>query len=283
MTTENDIIKSPTLTSTETTVGNQKTKTPDDVFEHLLGQIVNDPTYLTNAKYVSVNLFEDYVELDLGANVKKQVSYNDFRNILSKTIVDTSEVQITGLLPPSNLIFFAQTPKQIRLSAYYPSSIRQLAYGAKKMEIATPNMIISHILNKDGSDWVVSSTRFFCTDQAINKLPKTFINEVNSQARIWISPLSNTYSEGRMCYGSNSMPVRFKDNNLRGLDYYYKFLWETPFNDDLGIPGLGRGFGVSNWYNHLQDIAKEKKAFPYDSLQGWSKHPDGLIPALPIR
>jgi hypothetical protein len=256
----------------------------EDEFKALMDGVENNPLYMKESVFVPVVLREDFVEVDLGNNLKKNISYADFRSIIGKIINDTSEVAVSGILPPSNLIFFSHNNKQIKLTCYYPTAIRPLKYLTSKFEIVAPNMIISHVLEKDGKDWLVKSTKFFCTDQPIRKLKTTFIDAVDHHARIFLSPFSNTYAEGRMCYGGNQMPVRYKDDNLRGLDYYYKFLWDSPFNDDLGIPALRRNQydGARAWYDLLSNNRKEKKAFPYDKVNGWTEHPDGIAPEVPI-
>jgi hypothetical protein len=257
---------------------------PEQAYDTLVAQVSSTPGIEFKAEYIGVKLFGDYVELDLGNNLKKCVSYPDFRQILGQVVTEQVKEEIPGILPPSNMIFFAITGKEIKLTCYYPSSIRPLQYHDQKMEIVTPNMLISHILKKDGKDWIVQSSTYLCTDNPVNKLPKTFINGIDHKNRIYLSALSNTYNEGRMCFGNNSMPVRFRDDNLRGLDYYYRFLWETPFNDDLGLYALSRGdHSVSSWYHSLEDLAKNNKSYPYERLQGYTKHPDGLVPAAPLR
>lgn len=273
--------------STETTVselqGETAVQTPEQAYDALVKANSEKPSIEFDTSFISANFFSDYVEMDLGKNVKKCLSYPDFRKILNNVVHEESKEELPGILPPSNIIFFSQNAKEIRLTCYYPSSIRTLHYANRKREIVTPNMIISHILGKDGKDWIVKSSRYFCTDNPVSKLPKTFIYEVNHGNRIYLSAMSNTYADAKMCFGNNSMPVRFKDDNLRGLDYYYKFLWETAFNDDLGIAAISRGSYVNEWYQTLVDAATEKKKFPYERLVGWTKHPDGIIAADPIR
>jgi hypothetical protein len=251
-------------------------------FDKVVAELTASPDSNFSANYLDVKLFQDYVEIDMGTQGKKSLSYPDFRHILGNVVHEQVKEDLPGILPPSNMIFFSQNSKEIRLSCYYPSSIRPLLYNGMKMEIVAPNMIISHVLRRDGKDWVTYSSKYFCTDNPINKLPKTFIDDVDHNRRIFLSALSNTYAEARMCTGGNHMPARFKDDNLRGLDWYYKFLWESPFNDDLGIAAV-RGMYVSDWYNILSQAAKDGKSYPYEKLSGWTKHPDGLIPAAPLR
>lgn len=219
-------------------------------------------------------MFHDYVEVQMGDKVVKRVSHEDFKQIVNK--VDTRQVQedIKGVLPPSNTIFMSQSGGRTYINCYYPGGKRAFKYqsssGVRDMEILVPNIIISHSLETERAtgDLIVTGTYYYCTDLPISRLPKKFINEFSNDSRIWLLPMSNTYQEGKMCYGQNNMPVRYKDGNLRGLDYFYSFLWDTPFNNDLGIHAVG-GVGVSEWYDLLRRCAQEGKPFPYSFLRGW--------------
>jgi hypothetical protein len=233
------------------------------------------------ADVLKLELFKDYAEIDMGNNVKKQISHETLRDILNKTL-NTAQPQsetIKGMLMPSNVFFMSQTANRLHFNTYYLGGKRSLLYGDRKMEIMTPNIIISFTLRKDGSDWIIDSeaTKYFCTDLPLNKLPKDFINQISHKDGIYLLPMSNTYDEGKMCYGNNSMPARFKDNNFRGLDWYFRYLWETPFNNDLGIRAVG-SVSVSTWYDLLARMARENKTFPYRDLRGW-KEIDGAIPS----
>ncbi len=250
-------------------------------FDAKLTELASQSSYKETVDAVPVLLLKDFVEVEISKNVKKQIGYKEFREILGRGINDTTDVKIEGLLPPSNLIFLSQTAKQVRLNCYYSSAVRDMLYGSQKLRIVTPNVIISHTLNKDGEDWVLANTMYFSTDNPISKLPRTFISQVSNRDRIYYHAMSNTYDLGNMCYGGNAMPSRFKDNNLRGLDYYFNFLWTTPFNDDLGIRGASYD-SVRGWYRLLADLAKEKKGYPYDKLRGWTKHPDGITIPIPV-
>jgi hypothetical protein len=225
-----------------------------------------------NAQCLPLVLFSDYAEIDMGKGVKKQISHASLKEILDRSLntVETS-VDIKGMLLPSNVFFFSQTKNKIMFNVYYAGGNRNMIYGEQKLEIAAPNIIIAFTLKKDLDDWIVESAYYFCTDLPVSKLPKTFIGQISNKEGIYLLPMSNTYDQGNMCYGNNAMPARFKDNNFRGLDWYFRFLWETPFNNDLGIRAVGDRIGVSAWYKLLEKLAKEKKTFPYKDLRGWKK------------
>jgi hypothetical protein len=74
-----------------------------------------------------------------------------------------------------------------------------------------------------------------------------------------------------MCYGGNSMPSHFQDNNLQGLNWYYQFLFESPFNNDLGLRSLKEEVVAQDWFKTLETAAKNNEPFPYEKLRGYTK------------
>lgn len=240
-------------------------------FEQRFAELETDKTLEHSMEVLAAKLLPNCVEIELDSKTKKCISYSDFRDIIGKSINNTSDIQVEGLLPPSGTIFLSQTVNQMRINCYYTGGVRKLLYSRGNMDIVVPNIIISHTLKKDAKDWIITATNYFCTDLPVSKLPRTFISSISHKDHIFLLPMSNTYEGGNMCYGSNTMPVRFRDNNLRGLDYYYSYLWSTPFNDDLGIYAVGRGMSPSEWYSKLREHAKKGEPFPYKALSGWNK------------
>lgn len=72
-----------------------------------------------------------------------------------------------------------------------------------------------------------------------------------------------------MCYGRNTMPVRFAEGSLRGFDWYYQYLFESPFNSDLGLYGVS-GKSVNEWFALLAERAANGQTFPYSDLVGFT-------------
>ena len=224
----------------------------------------------TSSPSITINLCEHFVEIPDDKGIKRVISYEDLKAMIDRSLATTETViDIRGSMLPSNVFFISQNKSNMYINCYYPGGNRNMIYGEKTMEVVTPNIVISHILKVDGNDWLVQSSKFMCTDLPISKLPKKFIEGHNSSDGLYLLPMSNTYQEGNMCYGGNHMPARFKDNNLRGLDWYYRFLWETPFNNDLGIKAIGDSHSVRDWYSLLEKEAKDKKPFPYKALRGY--------------
>jgi hypothetical protein len=142
----------------------------------------------------------------------------------------------------------------------------------RKYTVKTPNIIISHKLEKhNNKQWRTVGSRFFCTDKRSGALSKGLIWDQNPTNRVYLSPFPNTYAEGHMCYGGNSMPSHFQDNNLQGLNWYYQFLFESPFNNDLGLRSLKEEVVAQDWFKTLETAAKNNEPFPYEKLRGYTK------------
>ncbi len=242
-----------------------------ETFEEAFNKDLGDPANGQNVHVLNVALFDTHAEIAYGENKMKRVTHEAFQSILNTVLaVPEKTVEIPGISPPTNMFFFRQSATQMLISSYYAGGVKDLLYNSRKMKIAVPNIIVSHTLKKDGEDWLITDTKFLCTDLPPSKLPRTFIQSVDHHARIFLLPMSNTYDDGRMCYGNNQMPMRHKDNNFRGLDYFYRYMWETPFNNDLGIRAIRDRHDVGSWYNILAQAAKDGKDFPYHELNGYT-------------
>jgi hypothetical protein len=214
------------------------------------------------------HFMESGVRVILTGGLEKVISLDDFRTILNSAIGQVESTILDGFNTPSNLFYFAKSASALQLSCYYKGGIRPVNYNGTVRDFLMPNIIISHQLSRESDKvWLIGDSKYFCTDVGISKLPKTFINGVDGSKRIFLLPMS----EGRMCYGENVMVSKFTENNLRGLDWYYEYLFQSPFNADLGIKSLSEDYrvNVSTWYEELASLAKMKDAvFPYHKLRG---------------
>jgi hypothetical protein len=227
------------------------------------------PEVTVNVTVQEVQFFEDHVRAILSGGVEKLLSHDEFRSILNKTMGVSESQKIDGFSLPSNVFYFAKSSSEIQISCYYQTRIETIKYHTKKLKIVLPNIIISHVLAAAGkNEWVMQSSRYFCTPKTVSQLPRTFINSIDHAASIFLQPLSNTYGEGNMCYGANQMVNRFVENNLRGLDWYFQYMFESSFNDDLGIRSV-EGASPQSWYSELKALADENKPFPYHRLRGF--------------
>ena len=201
--------------------------------------------------------------------IDKFISLDSFLSALAASSTSNDGENIEGVLLPSNTFFFARTVTRIQLSCYYAGGIRNVKYNSFDRPSVIPNIIVSHSLVKSGDSWSVNVSRYFSTDRPVSGLPNRFINAVSPSDHVFGLPFTNTYSDCHMCFGGNSMPSSFRSNNLRGLDWYYQYLFETPFNDDLGLYAVQNRPQPSAWYHELATLAAEGKPFPYHKLVGY--------------
>lgn len=212
-------------------------------------------------------LLDTHVECSLPGGIVKAISFSDFKAVIESVVSDSSEEP--NLFLPSNCFVFSKSSTDIKLSCYYPGEKREVQYvktrggSASKMTIPFPNMIINFDLKNDNNRWVVANAQYLSTHKRLSQLPLKRPKE--GDEGVWIAPLPNTFGGGRMCYGNNSMPSGFTDN-LRGLDWYFQFLFATPFNSDLSINSLKSSFSTSAWMEFLSECDE----FPYDMLSGYN-------------
>lgn len=213
-----------------------------------------------------VTIFDAFVEVEMSHGMKKTLSIHDYVSSLTSTIgVDE---KVTPMFLPSNTYLASHSQTSMIIGCYFAEAKREIQYkprGAaslKKIPIVFPNIVISHQLKRVGDEWHLKQSQFFATNKSLGELPMEFITKADYSKGIWPVPFTNTYDSGNMCYGGNTMPFVFKDN-FRGMDWYYQFLYSTPFNDDLGVRSLKKSMSPAAWYDYL---GKQDK-FPYDMLK----------------
>ena len=209
-------------------------------------------------------------------NSTKMVSLTELINLLSSQENRFEDTTSPVLSLPSSTFAFSGNNNNIQLNCYYPGERKDISFkGTKSTKIYNipfPNMILYFHLKKikdlGKEEWKVYSTKYLITPHSVPQLPKDIIiNTRDVDKGIFYVPFTNFYVDGGMCYGGNTMPVRHS-NNLRGLDYYYKVIFDSPFNSDLGIKnflypeGIDR-HSVSGFYKWLS----EQETFPYERLR----------------
>lgn len=231
---------------------------------------------------------KDCVRVTIGAGkaeFHKFVSYDDFRRILTKVVGVRENQSKDGFALPSNCFYFAKSLDELNVSSYFPECIKTVSHyydgGTKKFSIIVPNMIISHTLRKAGASaddntWEMYHSKYFSTALPVSRLPQDFIQNTNSDSGILHSPFPNTFDGHSMCFGNNNMPSKFSRGNLRSLDWYYQFLFESPFNNDLSVRGNKETSSPRAWFGILSAaaVAKDPK-FPYSIMTGYKDLPQG--------
>ena len=219
-----------------------------------------------------VKIFDQHVELKIGG-VDKVLSIASFKESLDTSL--NSEVTVPPMIMPRNCIIFGRSGNSIELNTYWPGVVFDIefkVYGVptpKKFRIPFPNVLIYFLLKSSGERFGVHSAKYFCTPYQVGQLFQAnanadFIKSVNVDRKIYPLGLPNVFADCRACYGGNSMPTGFI-NDLRGLDWFYLFLKNSPFNNDLSVPGAKGSYRDSSY---LINALNGKEVYPYTDIFG---------------
>lgn len=220
---------------------------------------------------------------------EKTISHTDFlsgyQRAFSKKIKEEQAVSDGAIRRfPRSLISMVEDQNSMVCVLYYPARIMPKVKYHDKYEsknnleienVPLPNVLIRVFLKKvkDRNDisikWKLDGTGvyFYATDRSPLSVPDGFLKGRENAPHIWTLPMPNIYSEGRMCYGGNSVISTFTDN-LTTLDYYYRMLEESPFNNDLSIPCCTRTSNALSWMKYLSG----KEEFPYKDLTSFNQN-----------
>lgn len=233
-------------------------------FEQISTNMYIDPNQKIDSQ--TFTLYPNYVEAKVG-NLKKAISLLDFKSIIDGLL--NTEAKMSQISLPYNCYTFGKSATEMNIGCYHPeriAEIQHLDYNSgktNKYTVPFPNTVVSYKLALREGFWVVTDTRYFCTNKKVTQLPEDRICwEKSYRDGLWTMPFPNFYTEGRMCYGRNTMPSKY-NSNLRGLDYYYQVIFESAFNNDLGIGSVSNSGGVVPWLKELSKLT----AFPYDRLR----------------
>ena len=221
--------------------------------------------------YVSAELYPSAVRVNSG-NIEKVISYDDFVSLLTASRDEKDgDTEEAGLWLPPNVYFFSKKKDTMRVGTYHPSSVQTLNYRGDRRSCLLPNIIISNTLVRQGSEWKVRDTRYFCTPTSLQEMVRRdFISGPNSASKIHLLPFTNIYADGRMCYGSALKISSFVLPDLRGLHSFYRIIIDSEFNGDLGISAIRSSSSYRSdydgWFKHLSRLAKTNGDFPYSEL-----------------
>lgn len=222
----------------------------------------------------SVDFMKTAVRITLPDGESKLMAYQEaipvFREYFIGRDDDGSKSKAT-LFPPG-VYAMEESSTHLKLAMYYPEGKQKIQYrtSAPKLSVV-PNIIVRVDLRKSGQDFEIANSKYFATSIPFPELPRAVTAIEGSSSKVTYLPFTNVYDDFRMCFGSNSMPRIFKNRDLRELFWYYNFLWNSPFNDDLGIRALrsnrdGYYSDHGLWYTHLAKLAEDNKPFPYAAI-----------------
>lgn len=217
--------------------------------------------------YQDCRIFSTHVELEV-KGMKKSISLLDFKQTIDNQLQLESRMDTMQL--PFGTYLMAKSANAMQMSVYYPERKLDLKHmsgrDSKAKEYkgcAVPNVVIAFDLRFENKFWVVAQAKYFATNKKVTELPETPLTQQDARSGVWAMPFPNFYDHGGMCYGGNTMPTRHA-NNLRGLDYFYDIISVSPFNNDLGLPGVPDYSGdIEGWFKYLQTLEK----FDYTKLR----------------
>ncbi len=221
---------------------------------------VGQPYQYTLSQTIVIN--PDHVIVKDIGGIDKLITLVDFKVILDGLLDQGPDLSLKSM--PFNCFVFGGSISSMELGCYYPGKVFEVSYdngsgSPTKYKVPLPNIIISFRLIKDGRGWMVNKVNYFSTDKRVTQLAENTMiwrkDEING---IYGIPFPNFYNDGLMCYGRNVMPVVFTDN-LRGLDYYYQVIINSPFNSDLGVKFVNWRKSVREWFEYLSTLEE----FPY--------------------
>lgn len=214
---------------------------------------------------IPCSIFSNYVEVPFGETTKC-ISITDFIDALVINVENATTDPIPYTLPESCFAVNIVTGG-IYINCYYPGERVILKHFGEEYSIPGPNFVLYFSLIPAAADpgaWQISVVKYFITDRTKTELISagTFFRSVSDTDRILQVPYPNFYNTGSMCYGKNSVPSLFR-KKLQGLDYFYRIIYNSPFNDDLGIKGTKYNWRPTNWFKHLAALT----AFPYEEMK----------------
>lgn len=219
-------------------------------------------TYVVQANFLP----EGLVEIELSCGKRHVITAKSFYAALGDTMQE--QAAVASLVLPEGMYAMSQKASTVDVGIYIPSTVQDLMYTRwdTPKKVRTPNLMISIRLKQDGDQYVVKDVRYLSTKLERSQLPSEIPFAPDHQ-NIFLSPFSNTYDEGSMCYGNNVLPVKVGKQDWRVLEEYHNFLWASPFNDDLGIKAISSQMSVSEWYTMLHECVEKDSPFPYDLLR----------------
>ena len=156
----------------------------------------------------------------------------------------------------------------IKPKLHTPSSFIVVSNDSTEPNTVKIVSIISVYLSKSDSNiFKVTDSKYFATKEPLGSISRTLATSSSGFSNL---PFSNVYDSGSLCFGTAMKISSFTPPDLRGVHSYYQVLFDSAFNNDLGIKALKSGRRqepVSKWYDYLATLAADKKPFPYKELQ----------------
>lgn len=220
----------------------------------------------------SASFTESFVQVSLASGLTKNLSWADFVKIMMEVngSIQSAPLRSSPFLLPPNTYYFNPQDGVIDLNVYHPSAVKKCTFYGKDYQCRVPNIVLSFTLKFDikTGKGGVNSVKYWCTDKPAGNMPVGPITNHNHKQGIYLLSMPNVYERADLCFGQNVMPSQVINFDLRGLHWYYDVMWNSPFNNDLGVPGLKNNRDVETWLKLLAQKATDNQPFPYEMLRG---------------
>lgn len=233
---------------------------------------------MVDVKGIEFKLLEDAAIVTMPNGTSKTISLQDFLNMIQGAFNKAVEENGAEIMLPRNCIYLRATSKSIYVTMYHPEGVYDLHFQSgstdRRYKIPTPNIVICAILDlstnsKGEVEARASTTKYFCTDVDVGALRFKHHTSVSHPDGLYLLPFSNIYDNANLCTGDNVMPTIMPRSDLRRLNWSFDVLWNSPFNNDLGLHGVAWENSVTSWYQHLAERHSQGLKFPYEKLRGY--------------
>ncbi len=222
---------------------------------------------------LSADFLEKAVRVKMSNGMYRYFTYPEFLLAVKGQLDQVTEEvakNTVNFKMPLGVYAFQHSAKKIVLSSYYPGGIRDIIFVDTARPRVYPNIIMTTSITSQ-DNWktaVIEAVRYMCTPLPLSKMERTVCTGPNSSKEIFVLPFSNMYDDGRMCTGSNHLPTALKDGDLRAINMWFELIFNSPFNNDLGVRAAAEFRNdPPRWFELLAKIAKsDKPEFPYEKL-----------------
>lgn len=235
---------------------------------------------------IQITLTADSVVVPNGHGGSKRISIPDFLAELQHSIVgneesSSSSSRMSGFIPPSSLcaMYESGNHRSRTLVMYYPSTRADILHTGTDRRISKsrqtgyesciiPNTVVVLDLefaptNEHNHRWTLKGLRYMATELSrseVAALGRAPTISGGSGNHFYSLPFNNQYENGGMCTGGNALQSVFYNDFTVADSLYYNTLLGSPFNNDLGLRGVGVEVNnTGTWYQYLQYCNE----FPY--------------------
>lgn len=183
----------------------------------------------------------------------KTMSVTSFINLLKALNPEAVDSVGRPISLPTSILTIAGSPALYSISMYFPEKEAVVRCSGTNYNIVLPNIVLEIDLTEGPGCWTITRTKWMMTD-------RSRVDYKPEYGKVLAMP--NVYSSGSMCYGGNALPGRIYHDWTILDSLYHDVLLKSPFNNDLGVPGVGAS--ADDWLKTLSDRRLNGDKFPYE-------------------